>query len=320
MLDAPHGSWHEKDVTLRYKAGDVVLKTFALPFLELNLHFTELGTDPATHRPPFPLPDDRTGALVRSHPVEQDLPQISKTGDFLLYVPRTYPRHYIEMKNYASFEDYMKKFSGKTRSTLNRRVKKWAEHCGGKIDFREFRTPDEIEEFHKLAAPLSDRTYQTRLLDSGLPNTPEFIAAARKRAADDAIRAYLLSHDGKPVAYLYTPIHLGKILEYEFLGYDPEFSNWSVGTVLQHLALEKLYAEKRYECFDFTEGGGDHKKLFSTAHVQCADLWYFKPTLKNQAIVHGHVNLGKATAQLRALAEKYEVKQKLKNLIRRGKA
>lgn len=318
MLDAPHGSWHERDVTLRYKAGDVVLRTLKLPFVELNLHFTELGTDLSKHLPPSPLPKGVVGALVRSHPIAvPSLPQISSSGGFLLYVPRTYPRHYIEMKD-KSFDDYMKKFSSKTRSTLNRRVKKLAEHCGGKVDFRAYKTPDEIAEFHRLAEPLSAKTYQTRLLGSGLPNDAAFIESAKRRAANDALRAFLLFHDQKPIAYLYTPVHLGRILEYEYLGYDPEMATWSVGTVLQHLALEVLFAEGRYEYFDFTEGGGDHKKLFSTAYVDCADLWYFAPTAKNQLIVRSHVALGKTTRELNALAERLQIKAKLKRFIRRN--
>ena len=42
------------------------------------------------------------------------------------------------------------------------------------------------------------------------------------------------------------------IVDYAYLGYDPDYLHLSVGTVLQWLALDSLFAERRFRFFDFT--------------------------------------------------------------------
>jgi CelD/BcsL family acetyltransferase involved in cellulose biosynthesis len=306
--------WEAKEVTLKYKLGEFTVRAVNLPFLVLDRHFSQLGTDIGKNRPAEERLQGVEGALIRSHPVEHEPPNISRDGSYLLYVPRVFPRFFIEMK--GSFEDYLKKFSGKTRSTLNRRVRKFAEHSGGKIDFRVYKTAEEAAEFHRVVGPLVKRTYQERLMASGLPDTPEFIAKSKDLAAKDELRAFTIFHGGNAVAYLYCPIQDGRVLLYDFLGYDPEFATWSVGTVLQHLALEELFKEKRFEMFDFTDGAGEHKKFFSTGSAQCVDLWFFRATPKNQLLVRGHQGLIRLNAQIVAAAERTQVKAKLKQFIR----
>src|SRR5512139_3024605 len=96
------------------------------------------------------------------------------------------------------------------------------------------------------------------------------------------VRAYLLFDNDRPVAYLYCPASKGVLL-YQYLGYDPEYSSWSVGTILQWLALEQLFGERTYELFDFTEGQSDQKRQFSTHSVRCANVYFLRRTLVNSA-------------------------------------
>ena len=143
-----------------------------------------------------------------------------------------------------------------------------------------------MDEFHRLAFEVSEKTYQSRLLSSGLPGVDRF------RARVDALRTrgYVLWHAGKPVAYLFCPARDGNLL-YEHVGYDPEYQRWSPGSVLQALALESLFAEGRFRTFDFTEGDGDHKRFFANRSVPCADLYYFRKSPRNVLIVGLHAGL-----------------------------
>jgi CelD/BcsL family acetyltransferase involved in cellulose biosynthesis len=139
--------------------------------------------------------------------------------------------------------------------------------------------------FHALARGLSARTYQERLLGAGLPEGSEALAEMRALAQADRARAWLLFVDERPIAYLWAPAE-GLTLIYAYLGYDPDFAEYSPGTVLQLEAMRELMAERKFRLFDFTEGEGQHKRLFATGGVDCVDLLLMRPTLAN--LLAGH--------------------------------
>ncbi len=193
-----------------------------------------------------------------------------------------YPRHYIEMT--GSYADYLAQFSGKTRSTLMRKQRRFAELSGGALDVRAYRSAEELGTFLEHALPLSAKTYQARSLDAGLPQDSAAQAGIIAAARADGVRAFILFCDGVPVSYLYLPVAEG-VLVYDQLGYHPDYAQHSPGTVLQMAALEALFAEPRFTHFDFTEGDGAHKRLFATHSLDAASLLLLRPTWSNRALL-----------------------------------
>ena len=253
---------------------------------------------------------------LNSVPVNGTYPRLALVGGALRYVVAQYPRYYVEVQ--GTFEDYLKHFSSKTRSTLRRKVRRFEELSKGAIYFREYRTSQELEgEFHPSAIQLARRTYQHRLLGAALPDSQDFIERMKELAARDQVRAYLLFHEGKAVAYLYCPAE-GGALHYAYLGYDPGLAEWSCGTVLQYLALERIFAEGKFGVFDFTPGEGEQKKLFGTVMKRCADIHYFRLTLRNAALVGIHVMLGVASRQTVRFLDRIGLKRGIKRVLRRG--
>lgn len=210
-----------------------------------------------------------------------------------------YRRYYIDMT--GGFDDYLARFSSKTRSTFKRKHRKLSKLAGTALDVEIFRKPDEIERFFADAIPLSRRTYQTRLLDAGLPESAAARAAAMEQAARDGVRAFLLRIQGRAIAYLYLPIERAT-LTYEFLGYDPDFAKYSPGTVLQLEALERLFAEKRYRYFDFTEGEGAHKMLFGTDWVDACSFFLLRANVANRCLLRSLDAFDGTVAMARNLA------------------
>jgi CelD/BcsL family acetyltransferase involved in cellulose biosynthesis len=281
----------------------------------LSTHFTRLGKSPEDTREAVEASAAKgDGILLRSHPIPEKLPRIGRARNRLRYVPSQYERRYIDLD--GTFDEYLKRFSSKSRSTLRRKVRKFAKLCGGEPTWRTYRTPKEMEEFYRLAREVSRRTYQERLLDAGLPETDEFKEEMLQAADRDGARAYLLFHEERPVAYLHCPIHDGVVF-YGYLGYDPEYAKWSPGTVLQHLALEKLFTEADLTMFDFTEGEGAHKSFFSTHSVLCADIYYLKRSLRNRCLVRLHTLLDAFSRALVRLLDRLGLKERIKRLIRR---
>ncbi len=229
------------------------------------------------------------------------------------YVLRAYERRFIDLS--TSFADYLNKFSPKTRATLKRKLRKFAELSGGTIDWREYRSAEEALEFHKYARAISAVSYQERLFDAGIPSTPDFLENMQALAERGQIRAYLLFHEGRPVSYIYCPIIDRRVI-YGYLGFAPDLAKHSPGTVLQHLALEKLFAERAFRLFDFTEGDGAHKQLFATHSIHCADIFYLKPASNTSLLVYAHWAVSRASAGADAILARSGLKARLRQLLR----
>jgi CelD/BcsL family acetyltransferase involved in cellulose biosynthesis len=261
--------------------------------------------------PPAP-PPGRDGVRVLSAPAAQLSAVAAHYPGLIAGGRQDYRRHYIDMG--TGFAGYMERFSGKTRSTLRRKARKLAEDAGG-YAVTEHRTPAEIEAFLAAALPLSARTYQARLLDAGLPDSPEARRAMLEAAEDDRMRAFLLHAGGAAVAYLSLPVS-GRTLVYAHLGYDPDWARLSVGTVLQMDALERLFAEDRFAWFDFTEGEGAHKAMFGTHSAECASLVLLEPTLANRALLGARDAFDAGVASAKALAARSGALGRLRALLR----
>ena len=115
-------NWHHHQVPLKLKLGDKTLFTH-----KLWLQVREVGLDDDTPpvRKPTPPSDflhgNSQGFLVRSMRVVDEQPVLQMQQNYISYIPSQYLRYYIDMQQ--SFAEYKNKFSSKTRSTLNRKIK-----------------------------------------------------------------------------------------------------------------------------------------------------------------------------------------------------
>lgn len=254
------------------------------------------------------------GHMFSAYPASEELPLLRFSGSRMIYVPRQYHLYAVDLT--MGFEAYQAKFSSKSRSTLKRKIRKFAERGGGAVDWRQYTTPAELEEFFRLARDVSARTYQERKLDAGLPGSDAFRAGMLARAAEGRARGYLLFLDGEAVSYIYCPIDDG-VLSYEHVGYDPKVSDLSAGTVLQWHVLEALFAEKRHRVFDFTQGEGDHKRFFSTEARQCANVVVLPFSFRGWAVVLSQYACDRISSMAGDALERFGLKRAIRNLLRR---
>lgn len=245
-----------------------------------------------------PLAREIDGMRVLSAPLAMASAIRARFPKHIAGAQEEFRRHYIAMD--CSFEDYLAQFSGKTRSTLRRKAKKFASADGGTLDVRAYRSRAEVAQFLDLAQPLSQRTYQARLLDAGLPDSEEARAAMLADAAAGNMRCFVLFLAGEPVAYLALPVR-GDTLVYAHLGYDPAHASLSPGTVLQMEALRLLFAEDRFRYFDFTEGEGTHKALFGTHSIACCSFLLLRKTFANRILLGARNAFDAGVAQVKAM-------------------
>jgi hypothetical protein len=226
-----------------------------------------------------PLARDAHGYAITSLPEALCAPLVAASGGMLPFVRQRYTRYFVDFG--VGFDGWWNGLSSNARQGLRRKAKKIAAQSGGDLDVRQYSTPEELEAFHDIARRISLRTYQERLLGSGLPDSPEFIASMLALAAAGQVRAWLLHIAGEPAAYLYCPVE-GEVVIYAHVGHDPAFNDLSPGAVLQLEAMRDLFEEGTFARFDFTEGEGQHKRQLATGGVECLDLLLLRPSLTNR--------------------------------------
>ena len=309
-------SWTPKRTQLRFMLGEIPLFSVQLPLLVQQMHFTKqlAESSAAFNLSAAELPASTEGFLIRSQPVARRLPRISISSGLIRYVPAQYERYFINLD--GPFTEYLGKFSSKSRWTLQRKVKRFATFCGGKLDWKVYRTPEEMREYYPLARKVSELSYQERLLHAGLPDDDEFREEILGLANRGRTRGYLLFHQDKPIAYLLCVVEGSDILLYRYLGYDPQYQRWSPGMVLQYVVLEKLFAEQEMRMFDFTEGEGPQKKFLSTGSVRCADIYHLPCRPGNLLTVLVHSTLhGLSDCMVQAL-DRLGLKSRVKKFVR----
>ena len=308
--------WIPKTVDLKYFISDFCLMTARFAAL-----VPDHGFDPATSAdadPGLPLPQLPAGIealFMPSRPVAKPLPRYGWFPNCIRYAPRQYPNVYVSFD--GSFDDYLSGFSCKSRATLRRKVRRLAQLSGGTIEWREFRGAAEMAEFQQAARGVAAKTFQERLFHGALPGTAQFLEEMRLLADRDNVRGYLLYLKHRAIAYLYFPAKNGVLL-YSFLGHDPEYNEFSPGTVLLYLALESLFQERRFRLLNFGQGGMQQKQQFSTGEVYCADIYFLRRKLRNLLLVSSHILTDAISRGAGGVLAKLRVKRTFKRLLRYG--
>jgi hypothetical protein len=270
--------WKETTEVLPFQFGPWVVAKWV--FASISNASSPLVAAP-TSRPPVLQPvtyqqmrDD--GRITR---------MLSFDGRAIRYASYRGKRFFIDLSG-GSFAAYLNKFSTKTRNTLKRKLRRFAEYSDGQIDFRCYTTSEEMLEFRRHAIAVSLLTYQ-RKIGWSLPEDEEFKNQLIEDADDGRVCGFLLMHGDKPIAYAFCRTE-AEIVIYALLGYDPTFSGFSPGTVLLYLVIEKLFATDRYRVFDFGGMAADYKSFFSTGCVDYVKVTWFPITAKNLLMVFLH--------------------------------
>jgi hypothetical protein len=312
----PLQDWKPKTIAFRYSLSYV--KLFEVRFKALN---DPRPFDP--HRPVvdpvsppvMEVPEGYDVIAVRHEPLNGPIQVLQRMPRMLRYVPRQLTHFYTDLD--AGSADPFGAMSSKTRSTILRKVRNYEKFCGGTMSWSVYKSPEELKVFHRFAREIARKTYQERLFDSGLPETEAFRAQMLELAAHDRVRAFLLFHGDIPVAYLYTPAPDGFLI-YDYLGYDPQYARHSPGTVLQYLALKAVNEEGRFPMYYWGYGYTQTKQIFSTGQLVAADIYYFRPSLRNYGAVWLHFLTDRFSEGAGRVLDRIGIKQRITQWLRRG--
>lgn len=302
--------WVDKNLQLRFCLSDIRLFTMSFPGLAQRCA-TDTRSSPPIGRGCFPAGVD----VISMHdcPIAAPMPRLQFGDGFLRYTINQCFQYSIDMR--GTFQDYLATLSSKTRSTLKRKVKKFAEANDGVLDCRVYATAEQVPEFHRLARAVAEETYQEKLFDGAIPAGDKFRNQMLKLASEGRVRGFLLFLHGEPVSYLYLPADAG-VLEYSYLGYRPALSDLSPGTVLLYLALERLFSEQCFHKFDFSYGRNQTKEVFCTDKSLRADVHYFRKNFRNLIGVLAHAATDSFSAGGGQLMDRLGLRQRIRKLLR----
>lgn len=180
-----------------------------------------------------------------------------------------------------------------------------------------FEQEQDAERFLDHASEISKKTYQWHLLGLGLRDREDLEARLRFAASKSWLRSYVLYCSGRPVAFMLGYQYNG-CFYYTDVGFDPDYGQWSVGSVLQIEVIEDLYNRgNRPELFDFSTGFGDHKARFGNREQKEGNLLLLPRTLRHAILATTYRRLDGLANLAVSAADRIGVKHTLKKTIRK---
>ena len=278
--------WVVKPQFLEFRLGPLKLGKLPIKASVLTTPFIELPQEVSQSKVQLTELHGCQAAVIPGHPDVGRAPTVTSLNGLIRYVSFRETRFLVELR--GAFSDYLAKFSAKRRGNLSRTVKKFAQYSGGELDCREFHTGPEMLEFQRIAVEISSKTYK-QAIGWTFQSSREFGQELVEASATRAVRGYVLYCNEFPAAYAFCRVQKS-IVYYTHISYDPQFSEYSPGTVLLYLLIERLYAEGSFTYLDFLGGAyWQYKKVFSTVQMPSATLFYFLPTLRNRVLIMLHL-------------------------------
>jgi hypothetical protein len=163
------------------------------------------------------------------------------------------------------------------RHNLRRAIRKFDEECPGESKVVNYTTESDVDDFVRIAADLSSKTYQSAL-GVGIADNGHTKCRIRSAAARGRFRGHILFAGEKACAFQLA-LHYQKIYYMVNIGYDPALSSYKPGLILFLKVLESLCNDPSTNTIDFYFGDAEYKHRYGTEHWPEACIHIFGPRL-----------------------------------------
>ena len=180
------------------------------------------------------------------------------------YVPETAEEFYVSIRR-------------KRKKEWKRLSRRLEDAAGGPLKLECYDNINQVEHFIEVASKISAMTYK-KALNAGFSDSSHIRSILTQVAKRDRWRAYVLYAGQVPCAFE-TGIVYGRVYFAEAIGYSPEWSNFSPGTILFVKVLEDLSQNTPVEMFDYGFGSAGYKERFGTKSWPEASVYIFAPRL-----------------------------------------
>jgi hypothetical protein len=202
------------------------------------------------------------------------LPGILGRDRFSVHVPHWF------MDLPTTYDEFLQRMSGDFRRKLKQKARRLlADH--GAVELRCFHSPDELDEMLHEVESIAAKSYQ-RQIGAGFHDNRLTRRMLEFQAGRGWLLGYLLYVRSVPIAYWVGSLYRGVFCS-DYIGYNPDFGEYSPGTELEVRAIEDLCARKAKR-IDFGLGDYRWKQRLGTFLRQDADLYLFPNTIRGVAL------------------------------------
>ena len=181
----------------------------------------------------------------------------------------------------GTFEEFQLSLSGDERREQRRCAKRLVQECSGDLKIERLSEPADVDRLFRDVEEVAKKTYQ-RGLGVGFADTPNLRQLFLLDAERGRLYAYVLYLAGKPCAFWIGTLY-GCKFHSGYMGYDPAFRRYSLGTYLLIRVIEAFYGKEqahRVSEIDFGLGDAQYKEMLGNRSWQEANIYVFAPTLK----------------------------------------
>ncbi|WP_448547379.1 GNAT family N-acetyltransferase [Thalassotalea fusca] len=197
----------------------------------------------------------------------------------------------------SHFSEYLSQRPGQLKNTLKRKAKKLYQDHEVKIVFAN--TPTQFDSLYT--------DYQQIYRDSwkGDEASYQFIAEVSKAAlAQDKLRFAVMYADGKAVAAQIWFIQHSTASIFK-LAYDPEFSHYSVGSILSEAMCERVIDDDKCHTIEFGCGNEAYKRAWMTQYRERRVVQVFNgKTILGKMLIFKHIYLARLKSILKTILRK----------------
>jgi hypothetical protein len=180
-----------------------------------------------------------------------------------------------------SIPDHIDKFysarSRGHRHNLRKTIRTFEKDFSPENNFVNYTKENEVDEFLKISAEISTKTYQ-RALGAGIKNDEQTKCLLKEAAKNGWFRGHILFAGDKPCAFQ-NALHYNNVYYMVSIGYDPAFSNYKPGIILFLKVLENICDDSSINMLDFYFGDAEYKHRYGTEHWPEACAYIFAPGL-----------------------------------------
>jgi len=181
-----------------------------------------------------------------------------------------------------SFDAFLASRSRKIRAGIRYDAKKLEAALGDALAVTIHRDTSRLDRLVSDLESVARATYQ-RALGAGFADSPQ----ARRLLEIDLdhgwARAYVLSHEGRPVAFWLCSVH-GRTITTRTTGYDAGYARHRPGIYLLMRVVEDACADPELDVLDFGPGRSDYKRHFSNDGYEERNIVVYAPALRPRSI------------------------------------
>lgn len=216
----------------------------------------------------------------------------------------------------SSLDAYLSALPSGRRQDLRRSLRRFEREFDDRWDVRVYTREDEIAAMLDEVEPVSGRTYQARLRGLSLSRRNYTGREALEGARRGFARCYLLTVNGRPVAWRIGFLYGGVYCSHH-VGYDPDFEKWHAGVVMHLKSVEDLAALGSVSFLDMLYGDNDFKRKAANLSRNEANYYLFPRTIRGRISHALLASCNRISALVGDLLQRSGLKASVKRWLRR---